>query len=76
ETDPRGFEIMVARRIVAVEVRRIAVLPRAIGWRYWPNARGSAMRVCDCPACMPHGEVKAARYRRAVKARIAGSSTA
>lgn len=70
QPDPRGFEIMVPRRIMPAEVRRIAVLPRAIGWRYWPGARGAPMRLCDCPMCKPRGEVKAAHYRRAVAARM------
>lgn len=37
EVDLRGYEIMVPRRIAPGEIRRIAVLPRAIGWRYWPE---------------------------------------
>lgn len=65
--DPRGYEIMVTRRIAPREIVRVRTLPKAIGWRYWPDAKGKPMTTCDCPACMPSGEVKAKRYRDRVK---------
>lgn len=68
--DPRGYEIIVPRRINPKEIIHIRVLPRAIGWRYWPTAKGTPMRLCNCPACMPRGEVKAKRYRRRVIKRM------
>lgn len=71
EPDPRGFEVLVPHRIAPGAIRRVANLPRAVGWRYWPGARGAPMRLCDCPACQPRGEVKARRYRRAVADRLA-----
>ena len=70
EADPRGFEIMVPRRIAPDEIVRVRVLPQAIGWRYWPGAKNQPMRLCDCPSCMPRGEVKARRYRETVQARL------
>lgn len=69
--DPRGYEIMVPRRIGPREIARLRVLPRAIGWRYRPGAKNQPLRMCDCPMCMPRGEVKARRYRERVKAALA-----
>lgn len=68
--DARGYQIMLPRRIRPWEIVRIQTLPRAVGWRYWPQARGLPMRMCDCPICAPRGEVKAKRYRERVKARM------
>jgi hypothetical protein len=31
---------------------------------------GKPMRLCDCPMCMPRGEVKARRYRERVRERM------
>lgn len=68
--DPRGYEIIVPRRILPREIVRAQLLPRATGWRYWPGAKGNPMRLCDCPACLPRGEVKARRYRERVRERM------
>lgn len=68
--DPRGYEIMIPRRIRPWEIVRIRALPRAVGWRYWPQAHEAPMRLCDCPMCTPRGEVKAKRYRDRVKAKM------
>jgi hypothetical protein len=68
--DARGYQIVLARRIRPWEIVRIETLPRATGWRYWPDARGGPARLCDCPICAPRGEVKAKRYRDRVKARM------
>jgi hypothetical protein len=70
--DPRGYEVIVPRRILPKEIVRAQPLPRAIGWRYYPAARGQPMRLCDCPMCLPRGEVKARRYRNRVRQRMAG----
>lgn len=64
--DPRGYEIMIPRRIEPREIRSVRVLPEAVGWRYWPEAKNLPLRACDCPMCSPRGEVKAARYRKRV----------
>ena len=64
--DQRGFEVIIPRRIDPKEIETARVLPRAIGWRYAPSAEGQPMKTCDCPYCMPRGEVKAARYRNRV----------
>ncbi len=68
--DPRGYEIMLPRRIEASEIVRWRVLPKAIGWRYWPAAKNLPMRLCDCPCCLPRGEVRAQRYRERVRERM------
>jgi len=68
--DPRGYEVVVPRRIEAREIVRIAELPRAIGWRYAPTIKNKPMWLCDCPVCLPRGEVKAARYRDRVRAEM------
>jgi hypothetical protein len=68
--DPRGYEVIIPRRVLPKEVVRTQPLPRAIGWRYYPAARGQPMRLCDCPMCMPRGEVKARRYRDRVRERM------
>jgi hypothetical protein len=64
--DPRGYEVMVPRRIEAREIRGIRVLPQAVGWRYWPEAKNSGRFPCECPVCAPRGEVKARRYRERI----------
>lgn len=74
--DARGYEIMLTRRIRPWEIVRIQPLPRAVGWRYWPQAHGQPMRMCDCPMCTPRGEVKAKRYRDRVKARMKAAGLA
>ena len=61
--DPRGYEIMLPRRVAPSEIVRARALPRAIGWRYFPEAKGKAPWLCDCPVCEPRGEVKAGRQR-------------
>ncbi len=71
--DPRGYEIMVPRRIEPGEISAVRVLPEAVGWRYWPEAKNRPLRVCDCPMCTPRGEVKAARYRRRVALALAAA---
>lgn len=70
-TDARGYVVMVPRRIEAREIQGIKVLPKAIGWRYWPEAKNKPLRLCECPMCMPRGEVKAARYRARVRTAMA-----
>jgi hypothetical protein len=68
--DPRGYEIMMSRRIAPHEILRVRPLPRAVGWRYHPGAKGSPAVMCDCPVCLPSGEVKARRFRERVYDRM------
>ncbi|GAA4586443.1 hypothetical protein BJY16_007916 [Actinoplanes octamycinicus] len=60
--DPRGFEVIVPRRVTAGEVRTVRPAPRLTGWRYLPGAHGR--RPCACPGCLSRGEFGAARLRR------------
>lgn len=60
---PLGYEILVPRRIHPREILRMYVPRRAIGWRYFPEAKNAGRYPCDCPVCLPRGEVKARRYR-------------
>ena len=69
-TDPRGYEIIVSRRIQPNEIVRVRALPRVVGWRYSPNAKGQPALACDCPVCLPRGEVKARRFRERVYDRM------
>ncbi|MCG8443410.1 MAG: hypothetical protein MI723_16525 [Caulobacterales bacterium] len=63
QPDPRGYEIIVPRRITPREIVRVRTLPKAIGWRYAPEEKDADRYPCDCPVCAPRGEVKARRYR-------------
>lgn len=66
QEDPRGLEILVPRRIEAREIVGTRILPKAVGWRYWPGAKNASRFPCDCPSCSPRGEVKARRYRERI----------
>ena len=68
--DPRGYEIMLPRRVTRSEIVRVRVLPKAIGWRYYPEAKGKAPWMCDCVLCAARGEVNASRQRARVAERI------
>ena len=68
--DPRGYEIILGRRIERQEIVRVRPLPKAIGWRYSPEAKGRPAIACDCPMCLPRGEVNARRFRERVYDRM------
>src|SRR5262245_45946915 len=40
--DLRGYEIMLRRRVNPSEIVPVRVLPKAIGWRYYPEAKGKS----------------------------------
>lgn len=63
EPAPHGYEVLVPRRIEVCEIVSVRLLPKAIGWRYWPAAKETERMPCDCPGCVPRREVKARRYR-------------
>lgn len=69
-SDPRGYEVLLPRRINPGEIARISVLPKAIGWRYYPDAKGRSPWLCDCEFCTPRGEVNASRQRARLAERI------
>lgn len=45
-----GFEVFIPRRIMAKEIFRIKALPQTVGWRFFPEAKGSRP-FCCCPYC-------------------------
>jgi hypothetical protein len=58
--DPRGYEVLVPRKIQRTELRRTRQVPQVIGWRYWPDAHGH--EPCGCEVCQ-RGTFKAAQLR-------------
>ena len=68
--DPRGYEIMLPRRVFPREIVRVRALSRAVGWRYYPEAKGKAPWLCDCVMCTSRGEVNSRRQRDRVAERI------
>jgi hypothetical protein len=64
--DPRGYEVVIPRRIEAAELHAIRPVPQVIGWRYFPGAHGK--RVCGCPVCLPLGTIKSRALREAFDA--------
>ena len=59
--DPRGLEIIVPRRILAREITAIRSIPQAIGWRFYPAAKGRE------PLWPPAGSIKASQLRRRIE---------
>jgi hypothetical protein len=45
-----GFEVFIPRRIAAKEIFRVKALPQTVGWRFFPEAKGSKP-FCCCPYC-------------------------
>jgi hypothetical protein len=66
--DPRGYEIIIPRRIKPSEIVRARVLQRAFGWRFFPNAKGRLPPTCDCPMC--RDTIKGRRTRERITARL------
>ena len=58
--DPRGYEVLIPRKIQPKDLRRTRQEPQVIGWRYWPDAHGQ--EPCDCEVCQ-RGTFKAAQFR-------------
>lgn len=63
EESPEGYEVFIPRKISAKEIHRTKQLPQVLGWRYYPEAKGT--KPCGCPACQPRGEIKSRRIREA-----------
>jgi len=59
--DPRGYEVFIPRAITPNEVRQVRRIPQGIGWRYLPDAHGTAP--CGCPVCLVPGTPGAATIR-------------
>jgi len=64
-SDVRGFEVLVGRNIGAREIRRMKSLPHLVGWRFFPEAKGSM------PFWPARGEIKARRLRDGINSRFA-----
>ena len=58
-SDPRGFEVIVPRRIEPKEVHSTRTVHRVVGWRYFPEAKGKPP-FCHCRPCN-RGEIKGKR---------------
>lgn len=61
QEDPRGYEVLVPRSIDAKEILRMRAVPQVTGWRYHPNAKGTAP--CTCKYCNK-GQIKGGRVWR------------
>lgn len=58
--DPRGFEVLIPRKIEPEEIKGTRPVPQVVGWRYWPDAHGT--RPCTCEVCQ-RGDFKSAAIR-------------
>ena len=47
--DPRGYQVVVPRKIEASEVKKVRQVNRVVGWRYYPDAHGQPP--CSCEFC-------------------------
>ena len=59
--DPRGYEVVIPRKIEARELKRTRRVPQVVGWRYWPEAHDQPP--CSCEVCQ-RGTFKAAQLRQ------------
>ena len=59
--DPRGWEVVIPRRIVPDEIHRTRELPQILGWRFSPGAKGKPP-YCTCRFCI-RGDYGAKRLR-------------
>jgi hypothetical protein len=64
--DPRGYEVIIPRRIEAKELHGVRPVPQVTGWRYYPGAHGKYL--CGCPVCVPKGSIKSRALRDAFEA--------
>jgi hypothetical protein len=64
--DPRGYEVIIPRKIAAKELHAVRPVPQVTGWRYYPGAHGKY--VCACPVCVPKGSIKSRTLRDAFEA--------
>jgi hypothetical protein len=71
--DPRGYEVLLPRRIAAGEIHAIRPVSQLVGWRYYPGSHGRA--VCGCPACLSKGQIRSRRLREAYEATMRSDVT-
>jgi len=72
--DPRGYEVLIPRKIESTEIHAIRPVHRVVGWRYYPGAHSRTP--CGCPACCARGEIKSRRLRDAFEAAMSAPPTA
>lgn len=58
--DPGGLEVILPRSVLASEILKTYRLPKAVGWRYHPGAKGT--KPCGCSYCQ-QGEPGARKLR-------------
>jgi hypothetical protein len=58
--DPRGYQVVIPRKIEVRELARTRRVPQVVGWRYRPDAHGKPP--CTCDFCQ-RGTFKAASLR-------------
>jgi hypothetical protein len=59
--EPTGLEVIIPRPIRAKEIESIYAPQKAVGWRYYPAAKGR--KPCGCPYCQ-RGEPFSRKIRR------------
>lgn len=64
--DPRGYQVVVPRRVRPSEIHAVRTVHNVVGWRYYPEAKGRKV-FCGCSVCT-RGEIKAKRLRKAYEA--------
>ena len=58
--DPLGYELIIDRKILPIEIIRIKYLSQAIGWRYQPYS--NSHKPCGCEYCQ-RGGIKSVRIK-------------
>lgn len=69
EANPRGAEVIIARRIEANEVIAARVMDQRVGWMDSPESGGRVN--CVCQVCLPRGDPKFMRRVRAAATKAA-----
>lgn len=60
--DRQGWQVVIPRRVEPKEIHRIRAIPKLLGWRYSPAAKGT-VPFCGCDFCA-RGQYGAAERRR------------
>ena len=63
--DPRGYEVLIGRKVEPSEIHQIRHIRQVVGWRYWPDAHGHPP--CPCPVCLAPGQYGVAKIRRRIE---------
>lgn len=65
-----GYEVIVPRKILNTEIRRVRHLPQVVGWRYMPGAH--QLSTCMCIVCNPPGSINSRKKWAAWEGRNSG----